>query len=460
MSRSPRCGESERLAAARDAERRLQLGADRDERPRRAATGSGSGTGHVPARAAHREGRRARPSPRSGGGSGGRGRGTRRRCRPGARVRPASSTAIGSSERLPLVMHERPAQRRPAAGGAAACTAASRRATACPARPTAPRRRPAAARARSAAPASRAARAPRRRHARRARPASRVITANGLLVAVLARAQPRDRRLVAGVAREVVAAEALDGEDRAARAADRPPRSGIDSRGPQAGQAIGSAWKRRSSGILVLAPAVGAHRERRHRRVRPVVGDGAHDREARPALRAVRERVAVAAVGRVEQLAQAVVAGGHVGRHERGRADRHARVDREMPSRRRARAARRRRSSTRASAGASARSAAAKASSAAGSPSASISTPSPSFRTKPASPCRAREPVDERAEADALDDAADAEAAPLAWFSALRGERSVFERGLDDPRDRAACVASPPSDEGGPQSCASRFRER
>ena len=60
-------------------------------------------------------------------------------------------------------------------------------------------------------------------------------------------------------------------------------------------------------------------REAGHRRVRPVVGDAAHDREARAAVGAVEERVAVAPVGRVEQLAQAVVAGGDVGGDERGR---------------------------------------------------------------------------------------------------------------------------------------------
>ena len=56
-------------------------------------------------------------------------------------------------------------------------------------------------------------------------------------------------------------------------------------------------------GVLVLRPARRAHREAGHRRPWPVVGHAAHDREARPAVRAVDERVAVAAVSRVEQLA-------------------------------------------------------------------------------------------------------------------------------------------------------------
>ena len=86
----------------------------------------------------------------------------------------------------------------------------------------------------------------------------------------------------------------------------------------------------------------------------PVVGDAADDREARPAIRAVDERVAVAAVGRVEQLARGSRAGGGVRRHERGAAEALARRDREA-----VRAARRhgsrRIASTRASGGASRR---------------------------------------------------------------------------------------------------------
>jgi hypothetical protein len=65
--------------------------------------------------------------------------------------------------------------------------------------------------------------------------------------------------------------------------------------------------------VLVLAPALLAELESAHRRVWPVVGEGADDREARAAARAVEERVAVPPVGRVAQLAQAVVARGEVG---------------------------------------------------------------------------------------------------------------------------------------------------
>ena len=72
--------------------------------------------------------------------------------------------------------------------------------------------------------------------------------------------------------------------------------AGSRARGPQAGQAFGWAWKRRSRGSSYSARHSRAHREAGHRGQRPVVGHAAHDREPRPAVRAVDERVAVAAV--------------------------------------------------------------------------------------------------------------------------------------------------------------------
>ena len=72
--------------------------------------------------------------------------------------------------------------------------------------------------------------------------------------------------------------------------------------------------------IVVLAPARLAHRERRHRRRGPVVGHVARDGEPRPAVGAVGERVAIAAVGRVEDFADAFRAGREI------RRNRHAQV--------------------------------------------------------------------------------------------------------------------------------------
>ena len=61
--------------------------------------------------------------------------------------------------------------------------------------------------------------------------------------------------------------------------------------------------------VLVLAPAIRAHREPRHGGERPVVGNVADDREPRPAVCAVDERMAKAPISRVKQLSKAVVAG-------------------------------------------------------------------------------------------------------------------------------------------------------
>ena len=73
----------------------------------------------------------------------------------------------------------------------------------------------------------------------------------------------------------------------------------------RAARTPGRRWAGRGSAgrpVVVLGPAGARTLEARHRRQRPVVGDAAHDREPRPAVRAVDERVAVAAVGGVEEL--------------------------------------------------------------------------------------------------------------------------------------------------------------
>jgi hypothetical protein len=66
--------------------------------------------------------------------------------------------------------------------------------------------------------------------------------------------------------------------------------------------------------VLVLGVTRRAHLEALHRRVLPVVRRMAHDRQARAALCAVDEWVAVAAVVGVEELGQAPIAGGDIGR--------------------------------------------------------------------------------------------------------------------------------------------------
>ena len=69
-----------------------------------------------------------------------------------------------------------------------------------------------------------------------------------LAAALLARAQRFDRVGIAGVAQQVEAAEPLQGDDPPARSAASTSASSCDRCGPHAGQAIGSAWKRRSAG--------------------------------------------------------------------------------------------------------------------------------------------------------------------------------------------------------------------
>jgi hypothetical protein len=68
--------------------------------------------------------------------------------------------------------------------------------------------------------------------------------------------------------------------------------------------------------IVVFPGAVLAHRERRHRGERPVIGHVAHDGETGTAVGAVDERIAEPAVGRISQLTQAVPARGGICRDQ------------------------------------------------------------------------------------------------------------------------------------------------
>ena len=164
------------------------------------------------------------------------------------------------------------------------------------------------------------------------------------------------------------------------------------------------------AGIVVLAPAGGAHREAGHGRGGPVVRHAAHDREARPAVRAVDERVAEAAVGGIAQLGEAVVAGRRVGRDERvGLAARDALDDAEVALAGRLRAGRTRRS-RRQRAGRLARQAREKALDGGRPPVHLEHDPALVVEHESAELLLAREPVDERTEADALHDALDASA--------------------------------------------------
>ena len=202
------------------------------------------------------------------------------------------------------------------------------------------------------------------------------------------------------------------------RRSARPRASSSCRRGPHAGQAFGSAWKRRSSGDRYSRQAGRALREARHAGRRAVVGQGARDRVARPAVGAVREGVAPAAVGAGRSISPGSRRRSRCRGRSRWRAAAAALDDREAAPDRAAGVApgshvvdarqRRRLGAQAAQEGVERL----------GSPSTSIVTPAASLRTQPARPSSLRQPVDEGPEAHALHDAAHGDAASLAAFGA------------------------------------------
>ena len=148
-----------------------------------------------------------------------------------------------------------------------------------------------------------------------------------LVFPVLAIPQRRRGALIPGVHRQVIAAQPLDGEHlplpqqagrrRQRLAGQRRPRCVKE---PQPGAAGRAADRLRVEApvcrVVVLCRAPRAHGEAGHRRQCPVVGHVADDREPRPAVRAVDERVAEPAVGRIGEFSQAVIACRGVSRHQ------------------------------------------------------------------------------------------------------------------------------------------------
>ena len=239
-----------------------------------------------------------------------------------------SSKAMGSSERLPLVITSgRPAsaqqqvvERRVGehAGRAAGCPGPARR----------PAPRPGAGgRGRWGAPPSRAGSAPPASSTATAAAASRsaTITASGFSSRRFRRRSSRHRGRGGGVAGEVEAAQPLHGQQPPLRAAPPPPPPadrpasgappGVEQREARpAGRAgVGLGVEAPVARVVVLGRAGVAHGEAGHGGGGPVVGDAQRDGEARAAVGAVGEGVAVAAVGRVGELGRAGRAGGQVG---------------------------------------------------------------------------------------------------------------------------------------------------
>ena len=149
-----------------------------------------------------------------------------------------------------------------------------------------------------------------------------------LLRPMLAFPQHRHCGITGGVAGQVVAADPLhcqhlpviqemDGRgDRVVRTGRTPSLALEPQRGAAVGAGDGLGVEPSVGRVLVLGPAGGAHREAGHGGRGPVVGERGDDGEAWSAVRTGDERVPVATVGRVEQLAHAVVAQGRVRRYQ------------------------------------------------------------------------------------------------------------------------------------------------
>ena len=138
--------------------------------------------------------------------------------------------------------------------------------------------------------------------------------------------QRRHRCVVVGPAGEVVAADTLDRDDRSAaqrRGSRRHRRSPARTVPTQrratvrAGDGLGVVAA--VSGVGVFVGTRLTHREIRHRRGGPVVGQIGDDGIARTAVRARDEGMQVSAIAGVEQFPQAVGADGDIGRNQGAR---------------------------------------------------------------------------------------------------------------------------------------------
>ena len=150
----------------------------------------------------------------------------------------------------------------------------------------------------------------------------------GFVRTLFALPQTHDRVVVRGVAGEMEAAQALDGQDvtfqqQVFGPAQRvlPLRDPISGHlqpdvGPAVGAGVGLGVEATVERVFVFGPAGVAHDKGGHGGGGPVVGQGLDDAEAGAAVGAVDEGIAIAAVRGIKQLAQAVGAGGHVGRDQ------------------------------------------------------------------------------------------------------------------------------------------------
>ena len=148
----------------------------------------------------------------------------------------------------------------------------------------------------------------------------------GFCVAPFAASKPGNRILVAGVAGEMKAPQPLDRDDCSAE--QQSPRrfgritfgeklwlaSAIDEAlKPCVGSARGTGCRLRMEAaifrIFILGPARRTKGKLHHAGFAPVVRHRPHDREPRPAMRAIRKRVTVTAIGKIERFGKARRAG-------------------------------------------------------------------------------------------------------------------------------------------------------
>ncbi len=153
-------------------------------------------------------------------------------------------------------------------------------------------------------------------------------------IAAFAPAQLGDGDRVLRIAGEMEAADTLEGDDAPTLEQQARGRHGIlrpqgirfdhaaarvlkpDARAA-GGTGVGLGMETPIRRILVLGAAIGAHAERGHAGVGPVVGDALDDRQPGSAVGAIDKGVAVATVRRIEQLGPAGGTGGRVG-HDTG----------------------------------------------------------------------------------------------------------------------------------------------
>ena len=157
-----------------------------------------------------------------------------------------------------------------------------------------------------------------------------------LLVPPLAPAQAHHRLLVAGVDQQMKAAESLDGHDQPpAQRCHRPaqrgflhgevlaPSCGVGAAVPQRQPRpalrtrVGLGMEAPVAGIAILRQTARALREAAHGGMGAVVRKPFDDAVARAAVRAVGERIAVAAIRGVEDVRNALRAGSDVGQDQR-----------------------------------------------------------------------------------------------------------------------------------------------